>query len=370
MAFDCNSNTTSSLSSKRRDLLEMKAGHFPCLDSYFMTRFGPTQLIQYGLKELATHRDRQPFNSVNRIILIIPGNPGSIELYRHLMQQLYEECNIPVLGLSHPGMIREGITRFKGPLTIRKIVEQKLEFIESFIPSNVEIVLVSHSIGTFIATQMMRCIRDRNRFVHNVMLMPVLEKFTSLPGWNTVRVLQMIRYVIYGLVFILSFLRDDILISLFPRLLSGFTRNTPICVYSGVLQLVNWKVMRSILGLTRDEAAQVQERDDLFLSHNLSKMTFVYCLEDHWAPLKFYRSLKKKFPEGHFVILDSVEHAFTMDVNQTSDVVATISRKVNSLPLNRQQHPAIAMTGNGEPNLDRGLSPSLSSSSWSEPSNP
>jgi hypothetical protein len=337
-------------------------------DIFFMTRFGPTQLIQFGLKDLATSRHLKPFESVTRIIFVVPGNPGSIEMYRYFMQVLHQECQLPVIGLSHPGMIREGISRFQGPLTIRKIVEHKLDFIESFIPSDVEIVLVGHSIGTFITVQMMRCAHERSRFLHNVMVMPVLEKFTSLPGWNTVRILYLFRYMIYGIVFVLSLLRDDILTNLFPKVMTSFSRRTPFCAYSGVLQLVNWNVLRNILFLTQDEANQVQERDDFFLTHNLPKLSFIYCVDDHWAPLRSYRSLKKKFPDADFVILDTIEHSFVLDSKQTLDVSHCISTRIKSLP--KSMPSVLALTVN-EDNSTSGTSspPMESTSSWSEPSN-
>lgn len=334
-------------------------------DLFFMTRFGPTQLIQFGMKDLATSRSLQPFRSINRIILVIPGNPGSIEMYRYFMSVLHEECQIPVIGLSHPGMIREGISRFQGPLTLRKIVQQKLEFIESFIPSNVEIILVGHSIGTFISVQMMRYAHERSRFLHNIMVMPVLEKFTSLPGWNTVRFLYLFRYFIYGIVFVLSLLRDDILTNLFPKMISSFSRRTPTCAYSGVLQLINWNVLRNILTLTQDEASQVQDLDDSFLTRNLSKLSFIYCVDDHWAPLRCYRSLKKKFPEGNFVIVDTLQHAFVMDSKQTDDIGHCISRRINSLPMTSGLLPALTLNANSDRSV-RMVSPSSSSSSWSE----
>lgn len=69
-------------------------------------------------------------------------------------------------------MMREGIARFKAPLTVRKLVEHKIDFIENVIPEDVEIVLIGHSIGTFISLQIMRMVTKRERFVHNIMLMP------------------------------------------------------------------------------------------------------------------------------------------------------------------------------------------------------
>lgn len=37
------------------------------------------------------------------IILFIPGNPGAIEFYDKFLENLFEQCNIPVIGISHAG---------------------------------------------------------------------------------------------------------------------------------------------------------------------------------------------------------------------------------------------------------------------------
>src|SRR5688572_17607549 len=105
-------------------------------------------------------------------------------MYRFFMAQLHVTTSIPVLGLSHPGLIRPGIKQFKGTPTVRKLIEHKLDFVDKYIPPHVKIILVGHSLGTFIAIQMMRCTDDRHRLLHSYLLMPVLEKFTETPGWK------------------------------------------------------------------------------------------------------------------------------------------------------------------------------------------
>lgn len=37
------------------------------------------------------------------VILFIPGNPGAIEFYDKFLESLFEQCNIPVIGISHAG---------------------------------------------------------------------------------------------------------------------------------------------------------------------------------------------------------------------------------------------------------------------------
>lgn len=233
-----------------------------------------------------------------------------------------------MIALSHVGMIREGISRFKAPLTVRKLVEHKVDFIENVIPENVEIVLIGHSIGTFMSLQVMRLISKRERFIHNIMLMPVLEKFNQTPGWKSLSFLLHFRGLLYALVMVLSLMKDEIVLRLLPYLMPDLQKNkTPDCMYEGMLQLVNWHVVRNMLTLARDESKQVQERDDLFLQRNLSKFSLFYCVDDHWAPISFYRGLKRRFPECYTELMDTVSHSFVTDKRMTEEVVACIGKR-------------------------------------------
>lgn len=233
-----------------------------------------------------------------------------------------------MVGLSHVGMIREGISRFKAPLTVRKLVEHKIDFIENVIPENVEVVLIGHSIGTFISLQVMRLITKRERFVHNIMLMPVLEKFTQTPGWKSLRLMLYFRGFLYALVMVLSLMKDEIVVRLLPYLVPDLKKHrTPECMYEGMLQLVDWHVVRNMLTLARDESKQVQERDDLFLQKNLHKFSLMYCVDDHWAPINLYRGLRRRFPDCYTELLDTVSHSFVSDKKMTEEVVSRIVRR-------------------------------------------
>lgn len=37
------------------------------------------------------------------VILVIPGNPGAVEFYDRFIEQLYQDCGLPIFGISHAG---------------------------------------------------------------------------------------------------------------------------------------------------------------------------------------------------------------------------------------------------------------------------
>ena len=312
---------------------------------YYVSRYGPTQVLQFGLQKPVTDVGSEPLRHVRRIIFFIPGeslddsellltlvsatasgNPGVITMYHHFLSRLHQSLGVPVVGLSHVGQIREGISRSKEPITVRKQVEHKLDFIENVVPDDVEIVLMGHSIGTFMAVQVMRLLEKRERVVHTVMLMPVLEKFTQSPGWKSLSLLLPFRFLAFLLVFLLSFVKDEIVLQLIPRLVPDMKRSrTPVCVLEGTLQLVNYRVFSNMLALARDESCQVDVRDDLFLSKNLHKMSFFFCADDRWVPLTFLRNLKRRFPSAQTELMDTVCHAFVVDKRMTEEVISRVA---------------------------------------------
>jgi hypothetical protein len=210
-------------------------------------------------------------------------------------------------------------------------VEHKLDFIENVIPEHVQIVLIGHSIGTFMSAQIMRLISKRERIVHNMMLMPVLEKFTSTPGWKSLSFALHFRFLFYAVVMILSLMKDEIVVRLLPYLVPDLRKKrTPDCMFEGILQLNDWHVVRNILTLSVDESHQVQERDDFFLKQNLDRISLFYCAEDKWAPLNLYRSLKRRFPDCYSELIDTVTHSFVMDKQMTEEVVSRVVKRYES----------------------------------------
>lgn len=40
---------------------------------YYMSRYGPTQVIQFGFKEAVTDVSTQPFDGIKRVLFFVPG---------------------------------------------------------------------------------------------------------------------------------------------------------------------------------------------------------------------------------------------------------------------------------------------------------
>lgn len=211
-------------------------------------------------------------------------------------------------------------------VTLKRQVEHKLDFIETYIPEDVEIIMIGHSIGAYIALEVNRLMKRRERIIHQILLFPSIERMNQTPGFKDLKFLSFFKFLFYPLMFLLSFLRDEILANII-NVIQGKRLHQPACVMEALLQMVDWKVIRNVIVMAEDEMVQVQERCDRFIGENRHKLTFVYCLEDRWAPLKFYRDLKRTH-ETDMVILDTAIHAFVMDTRITKDVVLLVADRV------------------------------------------
>lgn len=250
-----------------------------------------------------------------------------------------------MIGASHIGHVRQGVSGTKGIPTVSLQVDHKVDLIESYIPDNIEVILIGHSIGTYMTTQMMKTAPNRNRLVYSFLLMPVLEKMRETTGWRSLRFILFFRWFLYAVVFFMSLLRDDLLIEFLnlmdPKL---HQKSTPECCREALVATAHHSVLRNILNLAKDEARQVTLRDDTFLRANIDRLSFIYCHGDRWSPLEYFRDLKRKHPSGDYHILDTVSHDFVMDVGMTEDIVNVVAGAFNSPQLrsNANQFLAVA----------------------------
>lgn len=211
-------------------------------------------------------------------------------------------------------------------MTLKRQVEHKLDFIETFIPQDVQIIFVGHSIGAYIALEVSRLLGRRERVLHQILLFPSIERMDQTPGANDLKVIAFFRFFFYSIMFFLSLLRDEILVNI-HTFLQGLRPHQPDCIIEASLQMVDWRVIRNVIVMARDEIVQVQERCDRFICENRHKLTFVYCPEDRWSPLKFYRDLKRVH-DTDTLILDTAIHAFVVDTRITRDVAALVTDRV------------------------------------------
>lgn len=123
-------------------------------------------LSQVGIRSPNEFADKD-----NPVIVIIPGNPGLARFYEDFANRLYNQsgecCQIYVL--SYLGAVARGPTQNKmfqnkEKYLLKGQIRHKINLINALVPKNRKIIIVGHSIGSYIMLNSL----DALVAVHNV----------------------------------------------------------------------------------------------------------------------------------------------------------------------------------------------------------
>lgn len=299
------------------------------------TSSGVRRVLQVGLDHWFDDAGKSVFAGFPRIILVSPGNPGEILFCKQFMVQLNQRIGLPVIGAGYAGLSKSCRRTTSGPLTVRRLVDDQIRFIEDFIPPEVEIILIGHSIGTFIATEVMKVSESRNRFVHTVLMMPVLQNLRSTPGAYVVRILSHVSYVLYAGIFLLSLLPHKLIKRMFGSM-CDLLWDTSDCSVDALIELVDVSSVRNAITLAMDEFNQVQDLDERFLSANLKRLSFVFAEVDEWVPRKAVANFMHVFPEADAVIVPETLHTFFFSEKMTNAILDAVCKPLNEFKVDKE----------------------------------
>ncbi|XP_022697625.1 lipid droplet-associated hydrolase-like isoform X2 [Varroa jacobsoni] len=312
--------------------------------SYLMVDDCPTQLLRYAsdrqnVSELAADA-RQDLPKRTKMILFVV--PGPIGFYADFMKEIYagNEENIEVWGVSHAGHVvlpkhmQKPYKSIKRWFSTEGEVEHKMRFLEKFIPKETPLVLIGHSIGSYMALQITDKLKDHN-IVHTYLLFPAIERLAR--GINAPMLEALATYLrqpFMALVYSVHMVPAMLLKRVFQlavRMHYGAGKETFV---QNILSLTSPSVMRAIIDTTQDIFKKVRRRDDDAIARNLDKLTFYYGLNDHWAPREFPMQLRRMFPRSDVrFCLEGFRHAFVVDAGrEMGHIVKGWMLKQNILP--------------------------------------
>lgn len=124
------------------------------------------------------------------LFLIIPGNPGIPEFYEQFMEQLYKITGwtIPVWTLGHAGHVSvpdvpDKLAEEKASYTTCTLdgqIKHKLTFINKFVPKDVKLIFIGHSIGCYMILKLLDEL-DSHHVLRCFMLFPTIERMAESP---------------------------------------------------------------------------------------------------------------------------------------------------------------------------------------------
>ncbi|KZV15138.1 hypothetical protein F511_34643, partial [Dorcoceras hygrometricum] len=245
-------------------------------------------------------------------VLFIPGNPGVISFYTEFLESLFE-----LLGGKACVTGKKRLNFFpnweSGRLfSLQEQIEHKISFIEHVFQDASPIVLVGHSIGSYISLELLT--RYKEKIMYCICLYPFLATDTASSTQATIRRIAMSPTLSTGLSSLGAFL--GFLPVRFSRFLAKKILGKSSSSYTVEVlctQVLKYHVMRNMLFMAKTEFEKLPEKPDFdFIRENKSKLAFLFGSDDHWGPLHLYKEIYDKVPDATLAIeREGHTHAFS-----------------------------------------------------------
>lgn len=302
----------------------------------------PTHILTYGKWITDEFNDEIQ----NELILVIPGNPGYPFLYRKFCETIYEEfqgrTSIWVIGHAGKQKIRiniscmNALTSFsitlnltgfcdpppdkqmkmpglKGNETLFNFEGQlshKVAFIEKYLPTNVKIYLVGHSMGSKLCLELLKIPRLNVRVKKCYLLFPVIERVEeSRKG----KLFPTYDSIFFLFVYFFHFL------NLIPSTWKNST--VKMCMrldghenyefFDAARDFMDPKLSRVCWFLMIDMIEKFKELDENIVMANVEKLKLYYAQKDDWVAHNFYHEIVDRIPGiDAEMCKNGFEHAF------------------------------------------------------------
>ncbi|KAK9921412.1 hypothetical protein M0R45_029922 [Rubus argutus] len=233
-------------------------------------------------------------------VLLIPGNPGGVPFYKDFVEALYEllggTASVTAVGhISHTKKNWEHGRLF----SLQDQINHKMDFIKHELQNTaVPILLVGHSIGSYISMEMFR--RSPEKVTYCVGLYPFLALNPQSTKQSLIWKIAESRILCVALSLIVALL-GLLPISLLRLIVTTFLGKSwsAAAVEAACSHLVKYHIMRNILFMAMTEFQKLSETPDwAFMKENQHKIAFLFGIDDHWGPLQMFEEIAKQVPDA------------------------------------------------------------------------
>ena len=191
-------------------------------------------------------------------------------------------------------------------------LKHKIDFIQKYVPEGVKIHLFGHSIGAYLAMQMLKIPEMRARIQHCYFLFPTLERMVeSSNGYYFTKFFSPIFFIIRFLINLFAlfpvFLKT-IIISIY-----FYLSNIPNYFIGTGLKYSRPQVIEKVWFMALDEMVKVRDLDVDTLTKNKAILKFYYGRNDGWVPTQYYYDLVDRIPDVDAELCSrNLAHAFVL----------------------------------------------------------
>lgn len=251
------------------------------------------------------------------------GNPGLPGFYTTFAKTLYDESDkvLPVWIIGHAGheeakkelMIstpplkgNEQLYNLKGQL------DHKKDFISRFVPKDVKVFLIGHSIGSKFCLELLKESEFSTQVQHCYLLFPTIERMAEskkgvlVPTYDRFFFLFRIFYNLFAL---MPLKWKEAIVRRYCRK-EGIHEEE---FFEPSLGYTNPKVIDKIWFLALDEMEKVRELDEQVIKDNVHRLKLYYGTVDDWVPTEYHQEIKERIPEVEAELCKKgYEHAFVL----------------------------------------------------------
>uniref|UniRef100_A0A0K0EQ17 Lipid droplet-associated hydrolase n=1 Tax=Strongyloides stercoralis TaxID=6248 RepID=A0A0K0EQ17_STRER len=287
-----------------------------------------TRISIISQQNIVFSNDKLKLPKETKVIFMIPGNPGNDGYYKafgtHLLEKL--KINKPkndyiFLSISHVNHVyMKGDNENKENVyKLQFQVDHKYHFVNDFLGKENEIIMMGHSIGSFMMLKIFLKLKELGYENINLAfgLFPTIERMSCTP--NGQKLYSILKFLDNNPHFTkcITFWFDIMPVFVKKFLVNcnlGFNNSIPLCITESTVELFNTTVIRNIIHMSRDELDNVLEYN-FDLKRYSSNIYLYYGLKDGWVPINYGSDMlnREQLNDGH-VIFDTTdsEHAFVI----------------------------------------------------------
>lgn len=202
-------------------------------------------------------------------------------------------------------------------------MEHKLGFLSEFVPKDLPLLLIGHSIGCHITLKVLDQLESSSsRIVKCFLLFPTIERMRDTPNGQFIGKLLPYQTLISPFLWTMFKLPNSFKEFLVKLYFSCTGISTPDCVKKAATQLMNQQVFENVKTMCMDELAKVFLLNEECIQRHLKKLFFYFGKTDDWCPLHYATDMTTKYPElQHQICPFSISHAFVIE---SSSLMASI----------------------------------------------
>uniref|UniRef100_A0A336LZP8 Lipid droplet-associated hydrolase n=1 Tax=Culicoides sonorensis TaxID=179676 RepID=A0A336LZP8_CULSO len=257
------------------------------------------------------------------VVICITGNPGLVGFYTKFLGTLYESLDkkIPIWVIGHvghddppecSGKIVPDLYENERIFDLQGQVYHKRAFIEQYVPKDVKIHLIGHSIGAYMILELLKVPEIKRQIVKSYMLFPTIERMAASPNgrfftkffpWATK--IALLFYTLFAL------LPNQI--KIFVIYLYFMLLRIPKTFLGTADKYSRPHVVEKVLHLAVDEMNKVKDLDVEHIKANKDLLKFYYGASDGWTPVQYFYDLKEKIPDIDAELCQrGIAHAFVL----------------------------------------------------------